>query len=321
MIWYITRRILQLIPLVLGITFMSFAIMKLAPGDYLSTMRQNPDISPETIARLSADFGLDKPWLVQYLIWIKNAFHGDFGYSFTYKMPVFQLIGSYAGATLLLSLTSLLFSYCVALPMGIYAATHKNGLIDRIASVLAAAGIALPGFFVAILALMFAESTGWFPVAGMESNNYSSLSAVGKVLDVGKHLILPTLVLGTRGVASIMRMMRGNLLDVLSENYILAARARGMSERVVIIKHAARSAINPLITMFGGDLGGLLAGAALVENVMAWPGLGRLLLASVQSKDLYVAMGSFIMGAGMLIVGNLIADVLLAVTDPRIKFS
>jgi peptide/nickel transport system permease protein len=174
---------------------------------------------------------------------------------------------------------------------------------------------------VALLALLLAQKSGWFPVGGMEAPNHSSLSRVDQLKDVGWHLILPTLVLGTRGVAGIMRQMRGNLLDVLAENFIVAARARGQGEWKVIFKHGVRNAINPLITIFGYEISGLLAGAALVENVMSWPGLGRLLLTAVRSQDLFVAMGSFLMGAAMLIIGNLIADVLLATTDPRIRLS
>ena len=153
----------------------------------------------------------------------------------------------------------------------------------------------------------------------MQSPAYASFTPVQKFWDVAHHLVLPALVLGTRGVATIMRQMRGNLLDVLNENYVLAARARGLKERTVIIKHAVRNAINPLITILGFELAGLLSGAALVESVMSWPGLGRLLLTSVQGQDLFVAMGAFLMGALLLILGNLIADVLLALTDPRIK--
>ena len=318
---FILRRLLQLIPLVLGITFISFAVMQLAPGDYLTSLKGNPQIRPETIERLRTDFGLDKPWPQQYVIWLWNAFHLNFGYSFTYKIPVFALIGQRVYYTFLLSLWATIFAWVIALPLGVYVATHRNSFSDRIANFIAFAGISLPGFFVALLALIFAQSTGWLPVGSASSPNYSALDWGGRVWDTTKHLILPVLVLGTRGVAGLMRQMRGNLLDVLSENYVLAARARGLSERRVIYKHAFRNAINPLITLFGYELSGLLAGAALVETVMAWPGLGQLLLEAVQTKDLYVAMGAFVMGAGLLILGNLVADLLLALTDPRIKFS
>jgi peptide/nickel transport system permease protein len=319
MLRYVTRRFLQLIPLLIGITAISFWVMKLAPGDYLTQMLANPSIRPQAIARLRHEFGLDRPAYVQYFLWLWNALHGNFGYSFAYHLPVFKLICDYTLNTLLLAITTLVFSWAVAIPMGVYAAQHKDGLIDRVLSVIAFSGISVPGFFVALLASLWAQKTGWLPIGGMESPDYDSLSPIGKFLDVGEHLILPTLVLGTRELAGIMRQMRGNLLDVLNENYIVAARARGLKESVVVWRHGVRNAINPLITLFGYDLSGLLAGAALVEYVMSWPGLGRLLLTAVQTQDLYVAMGSFVMGAVLLIGGNLIADLLLAVTDPRIR--
>lgn len=322
MLKYIAKRLLLMIPLVIGITLVSFFVMQLAPGDYLDTLKSNPQIRPETIERLRHDFGLDRPAYQQYGLWLWRAVvYRDFGESFTYKIPVFALIKQRIYYTFLLSFWSTLLSWVVAIPLGIYVSTHRNNIIDRAVNFLAFAGISLPGFFVALLAMMLAQQTGWFPVGGATGVNYEHLSHLGKIKDTAWHLLLPTLVLGTRGVAGLMRQMRGNMLDVLSENYIIAARARGLSERKVIYKHALRNAVNPLITLFGFELSGLLAGAALVENVMAWPGLGRLLLQAVQTLDLYVAMGSFVMGAVLLIIGNLIADILLALTDPRIKYS
>ncbi len=318
---FISRRLLQLLPLLLAVTLISFGVMQIAPGDYLDTLRGQPTISPETIERLRVSFGLDKPWYVQYFRWLINAFRGDFGYSFTYKIEVFTLIGQRLYYTFLLSFWSTVFSWVIAIPLGIYIARHRNGFVDRVANFLAFAAISLPGFFVALLAMWLAQEHGVFPVGGATSVGYESLSWGAKVWDTSWHLILPVLVLGTRGVAGLMRQMRGNVLETLGENYILAARARGLSERRVVWKHAVRNSINPLITLFGFELSGLLAGSALVENVMAWPGLGQLLLQAVQARDIYVAMGSFVMGTVLLIAGNLVADVLLAVSDPRIKFS
>ncbi len=316
---FILFRILQMIPLVLGISFISFCIMKLAPGDFLSQMKANPQIRPETIARLSQQFGLNKPFLVQFWDWLVNGVQGNFGQSFAYHLPVFKLIMTFAGNTLLLAVCTLLFSWLIAIPMGVYAARHKNGVIDRLASVIAFSGVSLPSFFVALLALLWAQRTGLLPVGGTSVAEHDLLSPLGQFLDTAKHLILPTIVLGTRELSTIMRQMRGNLLDVMNENYILAARARGLKESVVTWRHGVRNAINPLITLLGYDLAGLLSGAALVEYVMSWPGLGRLLLNAVLAQDLYLAMGSFVMGAIFLILGNLIADILLALTDPRIK--
>jgi len=318
---FILKRLILLIPLVIGITLISFGVMQLAPGNYLTALKGNPQIRPETIQRLEEQFGLNQHWIIQYGKWLGNAVQGNFGYSFTYKVPAFELISSRLYYTFLLSFWSTVFSWVVAIPLGIYVATHRNTLSDRIANFCAFAGISLPGFFVALLVLLLARDTGWFPIGGATSDDYDQFSWFGKVKDTAWHLFLPVLVLGTRGVAGLMRQMRGNLLDVLGENYILAAHARGLAERKVILKHGVRNAINPLITIFGAELSGLLAGSALVERVMQWPGLGRLMLDAVQSQDLYVAMASFVMGSTLLILGNLIADLLLAITDPRIKYS
>lgn len=318
---YIVRRLLQVIPLLFAITLLSFAVMQLAPGNYLDTLRGQPTISPQTIERLTKDFGLDQPWYAQYWRWLWNALHGNFGYSFTYKIPIFTLIGQRLYYTFILAFWSSVIAWSLALPLGIYAATHRNRWSDRIISLISYAQSALPGFFVALLLLIFAKNSGWLPLGGATSINYDSMSQWEKIRDTSWHMIIPMLVLGVRGVGGLMRQMRGSVLEVLSENYILAARARGLDERKVLWKHAFRNSINPLITLLGYDLAGLLSGAALVENVLAWPGLGRLLLESVQNRDIYVAMGSFVMGAVLLIWGNLVADLLLAVTDPRIRLS
>ncbi len=318
---YIARRFLQIIPLLLAVTVLSFGIMQLAPGNYLDTLRGQPTISPKTIERLTIQFGLDQPWYVQYWRWLLNALQGNFGYSFTYKIPIFALIGQRLYYTLLLSFWSIVVAWGIGVPLGIYAALHRNSWQDRLVSLLSYAQTALPGFFVALLCLMYAANTKQFPLGGATSVDYESMSQWGKIKDTGWHLFLPVFVLGLRGIGGLLRQMRGNILEVLSENYILAARARGLSGRKVIWKHAVRNSLNPLITLFGFELAGLLAGAALVEKVLAWPGLGALLLDAVQSRDIYLAMGSFVMGTVLLILGNLVADVMLAITDPRIRLS
>lgn len=318
---YIARRFLQVIPLLLAVTLLSFGIMQLAPGNYLDTLRGQPTISPATIERLTHQFGLDQPWYVQYWRWLLNALQGNFGYSFTYKIPIFTLIGQRLYYTFILSFWAMLLAWLVAIPLGVFAALHRNSLADRMVSLISYAQTALPGFFVALLLLIFANKTGSLPLGGATSINYEGFDQWGKIKDTAWHLIIPVVVLGSRGIGGLLRQMRGNVLEVLGENYILAARARGLSNRKVIWKHAFRNSVNPLITLFGFELSGLLAGAALVENVLAWPGLGRLLLEAVQNRDIYVAMGSFVMGTILLIAGNLIADLLLAVTDPRIRLS
>lgn len=321
MLKFIVRRLLQIIPLLLAITILAFFVMQLAPGNYLDTLRGQPTIRPETIERLTHEFGLDKPWYVQYWMWLKNAVQGNFGYSFSYKIPIFVLIGQKLYYTFILAFWSMVLAWVIGIPLGIFAALHRNSLADRLVSIVSYAQSALPGFFVALVLLIIAKNTGKLPLGEATSQYYESLSHFGKIKDTAWHLIIPVAVLGARGIGGLLRQMRGNVLEVLSEQYIVAARARGLPERTVVWKHAFRNSMNPLITLFGFELAGLLSGAALVENVLAWPGLGRLLLESVQNRDIYVAMGAFVMGAVLLILGNLIADILLAVTDPRIRLS
>jgi len=323
MIRYIARRLLLLGPLLVGITFVSWAAIQLAPGsgDYFqSLVLQYPQISPATIAGLRARFGMDQPPLVQYLRWLWSIVHLDFGLSFAYQVPVTWLIGSRALNTLLLSLTSLVAAWAIAIPVGIYSAVHQYSVVDGALNVSAFIAISVPSFFSALLLLYAAFWTHLLPLQGLTSVNYDFLPWWGKILDVGWHLILPTIALGVFSVGGLMRYMRNNLLDVLRQDYLKTARAKGLAERRVILRHAVRNAINPLVTLFGFELGGLLSGAAFVENVLGYPGLGRLILESVLKKDVFVVMGSLLLGSVLLILGNLTADILLAYVDPRIRY-
>lgn len=320
MLRYVVQRFLHMIPLLIGISFISFFIIQLAPGDFLTQQALNPQVSAERIAQERARFGLDQPIYLQYLIWLKNILHLDFGYSFAYRLPVFTLIKSRLYNTFILSLSAMIFTWVLSIPLGILSAVKQYSWLDKLISVFAFLGLAIPNFFFALLLLYMAMKSGWFPVGGMYSINYESLSLGGKIWDRIYYLILPTIVLGTAGMAGLVRQMRGNLLDYLKADFVITARAKGLSERVVILKHAVRNAVNPLITLFGFSLPGLLSGAALTEIVMSWPGLGRLMLEAVLKMDLYLVMGSLIMGAVLLILGNLVADLMLAWVDPRIRY-
>lgn len=317
---FIIKRLLHMIPLLLGITLLSFMIISFAPGDFLTTMSQNPQISAETIEALRAKYGLDKPWFIQYIIWLWNAFHLDFGYSFANQVPVFTLIGQRMLNTLVLALSAALFAWGLSIPLGIVSAVRQNTWVDRTASFVAFVGLSIPEVFFALIMVFFAAKTGWFPVGGMKSIDFEYMSYPAQIIDLLHHLILPTIVLGSISMAGRMRQMRANLLDTLLQDYVQTARAKGLSERVVIYKHALRNAINPLITLFGFTLANLLSGAFLVEIVMSWPGLGRLTLDALFARDLYLVMGSLVMASLMLIAGNLSADILLAISDPRIQY-
>jgi peptide/nickel transport system permease protein len=323
MIRYIARRLILLGPLLIGITFVSWAAIQLAPGsgDYFQQLvLQYPQISPQTIAGLRARFGMDQPPWVQYFHWLWNIVHLDFGLSFAYQVPVTWLIGSRALNTLLLSITSLVAAWALAIPLGIYSAVHQYSVTDGLLSAGAFVAISVPSFFSALLLLYAAFWSHVLPLQGLTSVNYESLSLGGKVLDVAWHLVLPTIALGVFSVGGLMRYMRNNLLEVLRADYVKTARAKGVMERRVIFRHAVRNAINPLVTLFGFELGGLLSGAAFVENILGYPGLGRLVLEAVLKKDVFVVMGSLLMGSVLLILGNLTADILLAYVDPRIRY-
>ncbi len=323
MIRYIARRLILLGPLLLGITFVSWAAIQLAPGssDYFqSLVLQYPQISPQRIAALRAEFGMDQPPLVQYLHWLWSIVHLNFGYSFAYNVPVAWLIGSRALNTLLLSVTSLVVAWALALPLGIYSAVHQYSALDGALSAAAFVAISVPSFFSALLLLYAAFWTHLLPLQGLTSVDFDFLPWWDKILDVARHLVLPTIALGVFSVGGLMRYMRTNLLDVLRSDYLQTARAKGLPERAVIFRHGVRNAINPLVTLFGFELGGLLSGAAFVENVLGYPGLGRLVLEAVLKRDVFVVMGSLLMGSVLLILGNLTADIMLAYVDPRIRY-
>lgn len=323
MVRYILRRLLLLGPLLVGITMVSWAAIQLAPGsgDYFQQLvLQYPQINPKTIAALRAQFGMDQPPWIQYLRWLWSILHLNFGLSFAYNVPVTWLIGSRALNTLLLSVTSLVTAWAVAIPLGIYSAVHQYSVVDGLLSAAAFVTISIPSFFSALLLLYGAYWTHLLPLQGLTSVDFDFLPWWAKILDVARHLVLPTIALGLFSVGGLMRYMRTNLLDVLRQDYIKTARAKGLSERAVILKHAVRNAINPLVTLFGFELGGLLSGAAFVENVLGYPGLGRLILEAVLRKDVFVVMGSLLLGSVLLILGNLTADILLAYVDPRIRY-
>lgn len=318
---YVLKRLLQLIPLLLGISFLSFIVLQMAPGDFLNQMADNPAISPATIEAMRRNFGLDRPWYVQYGLYLRNiALHFDFGESFSRHQPVFTVIREGLGNTLLLASAAALVTWGLAIPLGIWAAVRQYSWIDKLLSLVAFVWLSVPEILSGLLLLMFAARTGWFPVGGMRSIDYEDLSALGQVRDLLWHLALPALVVGLVPLASRMRQMRGSLLDVLRLDYVTTARSKGLDERVVVYKHALRNALNPMITLFGYTLGALVSGSFVAEIIFSWPGLGRLTLDAILTQDQYLVMGSVLMASVVLVIGNLVADLLLAVADPRISY-
>ncbi|MEO0375598.1 MAG: ABC transporter permease [Cyanobacteria bacterium P01_A01_bin.17] len=339
---YVVKRLFQgLITLFLA-SILCYVIVQLTPGNYLDKLRTDPKISPERLAELAKQFGLEDepespiaakawsefwglwgPWLgwvfQRYWLWLGQVLQGNFGYSFASQRPVLTLIAEKVPNTLLLSIASILITWSIALPLGIIGAVKQNRLTDRVLRVFSYAGQGFPSFITALLLLFFAQSTPLFPVGNMTSVYHADLSPIGKVLDIGWHMILPTLALTVTSFAGLQRLTRGNLLDVLRQNYVQTARAKGLPENKVIYVHALRNAVNPLITLLGFEFASLLGGAFIAETFFNWPGLGRLILKAVLEQDLYLVMASLMIGAVMLIIGNLLADLLLKVVDPRIQ--
>jgi len=315
---FIVKRILQAVPLLFIISLISFTMLKLAPIDPLAYLKANPAISQATIAQEEERLGLNKPPIVQYLIWSNNLLHGDLGISTT-GGSVFKLLIQRAGNTLLLGVITVLFTWLIAIPTGIYAAINRSKWLDKLFSIAAAIGMSMPTFLLALILLMFAVHTRLLPIGGLTSPDFFNRNLVGQIIDVSAHLVIPVTVLTFVGLAEIQRQMRGSLLEVLRAEYVRTARAKGLSENTVIYKHALRNAINPLITLLGFEFASLLSGAALTETVLAYPGLGRLTLEGVLTKDMNLVMASLMLGSAMLIAGNLFADVLLKFVDPRIS--
>jgi peptide/nickel transport system permease protein len=318
---YILRRLLQVIPLLLGISLLTFLLLYLAPGDFLNTMAENPGISTETLDAMRARFGLDRPWYVQYVMYLENVFlRFDFGESFSRHQPVFTVLKEGLANTLLLALAAAIITWGLAIPLGVWAAVRQNSWVDQTLSLSAFVWLSIPEVLSGLLLLFLAARTGWFPVGGMHAIDWDYLDAGGKLVDLLHHLLLPALVVGLIPLAGRMRQMRGNLLDVLRLDYVTTARAKGLDENTVVFKHALRNAINPLITLFGYTLGALVSGSFIAEIVFSWPGLGRITLDAILTQDQYLVMGSVLMASVMLVLGNLVADLLLAVADPRIAY-
>lgn len=315
---YISKRILQVIPLLIIVSMISFFIIRLSPVDPLAELRLNPSISQETLNKEIKRLNLDKPIYVQYFSWAKSFIKGDLGYTSSGE-KVSTKLKERIPNTLLLTIVVIFMTWTVGIPLGVLAAVKRESSLDRLLTVLSSIGMAIPSFFFAILMLMFAVKTGLFPVGGLTSYNFNEMNFFAKILDISKHLILPSIVLFTISLSGLQRQMRANMLEVLDSDYVKFARAKGLSEWKVLFKHALRNAINPMITLLGFEFAGLLSGAALTEYVFQYPGLGRLILEAVMKSDINLVMASLMMGTIMLILGNLLADVLLMITDPRVR--
>lgn len=322
MILYLFKRILLMIPVLLGITIISFSVMKMAPGDPISLMTDlNPNMNEEAIKRIRAHYGLDQPWHIQYLKWLKNMMALDFGRSFASdNRPVVDKILERIPITLLINVLSMAFILSAAIPIGVISAVKQDSWFDRGASLFVFIGFAVPTFWLALLMMiLFGVKLDWLPISGFRSLNYTSLTPLGQIVDVAKHLVMPIFVSAFGGLAGMSRYMRSNMLEVIRQDYITTARAKGLTERVVIFRHALRNALLPVITILGLSVPGLIGGSVIFETIFAIPGMGQLFYQSVMMRDYPTIMGILVIGAVLTLLGNLLADLLYSWADPRIR--
>ena len=324
MLRYIAKRLLFMIPLLFGITVICFTVMHLAPGSPTDLQTQmNPRASVEMKERLRAMYDLDKPLPEQYIRWVGKLAVLDLGVSFsTDRRPVADKILERLPITILLNVLSLLLILVVAIPLGVLSAVRQDSLFDRVAGVVVFIGFAVPTFWLALLLMiLFGVHLGWLPISGIRSLNSEYLPPGMALWDLIRHLILPVLLAAFGGLAGLSRYMRANMLEVIRQDYILTARAKGLSERIVIYRHALRNALLPVITILGLSVPGLIGGSVIFETIFAIPGMGQLFYMAVMARDYPVVMGILFIGAVLTLFGNLIADVSYALADPRIRVS
>lgn len=318
---FLIRRLLAAIPLIIVVTFITKALLVASPGNFLADLRLNPSITRDYVEQMERRYHLDSNNVFErYWYWVWPALQGDLGYSFTKSAPVSSLIGERVTNTLLLTGSALVFSWVFAIPLGMLAAVYRNRWVDKVIGFISFFGLSIPSIFFSLLLILFAAKTGLFPAGGIHDQvMWDVMTSWERFVDTLWHLVLPTIVLGTIGLAQYVRQMRSEMIETLSQDYIRTARAKGLSRWRVLTRHALGNAINPLVTIFGFSLATLLAGALLTEYVFGWPGLGTLTFDALSSKDEPIVMASVVMLVLMLVIGNLIADLLLAIIDPRIR--
>ncbi len=316
---FLFQRSLMALPLLLLLPLLTFWLMHLMPGNYFDQLRMNPQISQATVAQYEALYHLKEPVLVQYGYWLKQLARLDFGYSFAYKQPVLDILLSRLGNTVLLTGVSFAWAWLLAALFGLLAARFPRSLFHKILEGIACAALSMPNFFLCLLLLHVAATWGGLPLGGMRSVAYESFSATEKCLDILRHLVIPSFVLGLGVFAFLFRLMRVQAEEVFEKDFILYLRAWRVPGYKILFKHVLRNAVNPLITLLGMQLPALVSGAALVEIFTGWPGLGSVMLQAVRAQDQFLVLGNMVMISALLVVGNLASDILLVMVDPRIR--
>jgi peptide/nickel transport system permease protein len=323
MITYIAKRLIGLIPVFLGITLISFFVIHLAPGRPTDAQASlNPKVSYEARLRLERLYGLDKPVHIQYLDWLRRSVTLDFGRSFLDDRPVIERIAERIPVTLLINTIALILILGIGIPLGVLSAVKRGALSDRLSTVFVFIGFSTPEFWLALLLMsIFSITFKVLPVSGIKSLDFEYMSTLGQALDICRHLILPVAISAFGGLAGISRYMRSSMIGIMGEEYILAARARGLKESVVIYRHAMKNALLPVITIIGLSVPGLIGGSVIFESIFAIPGMGRLFYDSVMARDYATVMGILSIGAILTLLGNLLADAAYFYADPRIRIT
>lgn len=322
MLNFTLRRILGMIPTLLLISVVCFTVIQMQPGSFLDQYLDDPRVTKETVASITRQLGLDQPMWAQYLTWLKGiVLHGDFGFSFVNGRPVSSLIWERLGWTVFLALLTLIVSWVIAIPLGIYTAINRNGAAATLMNFLGYISLATPDFLVALLLVALVLKAGGTNVGGLFSPEFIDAPwSAAKVRDLLNHLWIPMIAIGLEGVAGLMRQMRASMLDVINQDYVRTARSKGLAPRVVLWRHAVRNAVNPLISLAGLSLPSLISGTIIASIVLNLPTIGPFLYDSLLNKDQYVAMTLLLFSALLLLIGNLLADLALAWVDPRVRY-
>lgn len=321
MLSYLIKRFLLMIPILFGITFVCFIVINLAPGSPATFQEElSPKASPEAMEALKKLYGLDKPIHERYLNWLKMVVTLDLGKSFVDGRNVKDKIKERLPITVTLNLLSLLLIFIIAIPIGVYSALKQGSLFDRALTVFVFTGFSVPTFWLALLAMIvFGVNLGWLPISGIQSIGAETMPFHERLVDWIKHLILPVTIMSFAGLAGMSRYTRSSMLEVLRQDYIRTARAKGLPERVVIFRHALRNALLPVVTLLGLAIPGLIGGSVIFESIFSIPGMGQLFYSSAMARDYPTIMGILIIGALLTLIGNLIADIAYFIVDPRIR--
>jgi peptide/nickel transport system permease protein len=316
---YLTRRLLHAILLLLTVSFLSFALLQMAPGDYFDSLRMNPQVSSQTIEKIRVQYALDRPFLIRYALWLRSALHGELGYSLASNSAVAPLLGVRARNTLLLSGTATLLAWSIAVPIGVWTAAKRGHWVDRAAELVTSALLTIPDLLLFLGLLFLAVKTGWFPTGGMTSSASDHPDFWSSCKDVAFHLVLPALGLAVAMLPVLLRHVRAAMVEVLDSPFVRAARGHGIPRARILFRYALPAASNPLISLLGFSVATMLSTSFIAEIVLSWPGLGALMVESIFARDVYVVVAIVMLSSVFLVVGNLLADLLLFASDPRIR--